>query len=101
MRVPQDRMNGMIGAIAPGYAREVDAPLIVTYDVFVVALLRSRYMDRYVRIDLPPFIPADARRAAAAGVPATVWGSSALHVFVRPDVYQRVNFPPAPRTPPR
>lgn len=87
MRVPEERRSGGIGAIPPGYVRETRPGLIVTYDYFAEALLRSDVVEHYVRIELPPFRLQDVALAEATGARLSLWGMQSLNVFVRCDLY--------------
>ena len=98
LRVPEERISGTIGAIPPAYIQAVSPPIIVSYDIFIEAFLRSDLVRRYVLIQLPVFTKADAALAEAAGVSQTLWGIQSLHVFVRRDMYDQLHyFSVAPR----
>lgn len=87
LKVPGERSNGDLGAIPPGYVAEIDSPIIVSYDIFIEAFLRSAVSERYVRLEMPAFMPDDIARARDAGEPLELWGIRSLNLFVRRDVY--------------
>ncbi len=79
MRVPEERAAPWLGAIPTGYVREKKPDLIVTFDIFGAAVLRSRdILAEYDDLVYAPVIPSD--RVAGIGAP---WGIKALHVLVK------------------
>ena len=94
MRVPEDRLVGTLGAIPPGYVEEVRPELIVSYSMLAEALQRSAVIRDYTLQSLPLFTEEDAAKAAAVGVPRTLWGvPMRLQVWVRNDVAARDGLP--------
>ncbi len=89
MRVPEDRPTGLIGALPPGFVAEHRPGLIVGYDVFLGALLRSPAASDYVLFSEPIFLEEDLARTSAR----SLWGSPALRVLVRKDLAARVAEP--------
>ncbi len=82
MSVPDKRSAGTIGAIPVGFIEEISPELIVSYDVFAEAFLRSDALDHYVRIKYPVFVEEDINRSDIK----TLWGSEYLNVFIREDL---------------
>jgi len=79
MRVPQERLNGYVGAIPPGFVRERTPDLIVTYDIFGQAVLAAPDIQAdYDDLRFDPVLPSEA----SAGVPP-VWGARTFHVLVK------------------
>lgn len=89
LRVPEDRRSGGLGAIPPGYIAEVNPPLILSYDIFVEAFLRSPLQERYIRSELPIWTDRDVAYARAAGIPTEFWGIRSLTLFVRRDIHDQ------------
>jgi len=80
MAVPAERSAGDLGAIPVGYIEETRPPLIVSYDGFVEAFLRSDYAKTYDRIVEPILLPDDLRRGDQ------LWGNRYLNIFVRKEL---------------
>ena len=78
MKVPQERRTGTLGAIPVGYVREKLPDVIVSYDTYAEALLRSSAMQNYVDRAYPIFLPADSLQELKARS-----AHRALHVMVR------------------
>jgi hypothetical protein len=82
MEIPEQRSNGAIGAIPPGYVKAKRPDLIVSYDYFTQALLNDDVIQQYSRVLVPAFLPEDARYSESK----TMWGSKYLHIFIRKDL---------------
>jgi hypothetical protein len=78
MRVPQQRSNGLIGAIPPDYVKFVHPDIIVSYDIFAEALLKDDISTQYNIITLPAYLPEDAIYSESK----TIWGSKYLRVYI-------------------
>jgi hypothetical protein len=83
MKVPEDRSNGVVGAIPPGYVEETRPDIIVCYDSFGRALVRSDVLKDYVSLREDIYEPDDMTISGGGGL----WGSNALNVYVRRDKY--------------
>lgn len=81
MRVPEERSSGNIGAIPVGYVREVKPDIIVSYDIFAEAFLKSDLLREYRRFPCEVFTQRDMQIAKTI----TVWRSKYLNVFIRQD----------------
>ncbi len=84
MSIPDERNCGCIGAIPVGCVREMRPGIIVGYDAFVEALLRSEVPEQYVHTTYPVFLDDDIRRTPVHWI----WGSKQLHVFIRKDLVE-------------
>lgn len=78
MRVPQERSSSALGAIPVGYVEEKHPDVIVSFDAYAEAILRSpaireEYGDRV----FPPFLPADSSPALIKA-----FGDRNLHILV-------------------
>ncbi|RME99216.1 MAG: hypothetical protein D6768_15530 [Chloroflexi bacterium] len=82
MKIPQERSGGHIGAIPVGLIEEVNPEIIVSYDIFIEAFLKSPVQSRYTRRTQPVFLPDDMQRTAEP----SLWGSKHLNIFIRTDV---------------
>jgi hypothetical protein len=91
LKVPQERSDGSIGAIPAAFVEQTQPELIVSYDMFAEALLRSPILDQYVRTEYPLFLEDDLQRPG----PKTLWQAHHFYVFVRKDV-ARLQALPAP-----
>ena len=81
MKIPEERSGGEIGAIPVGFVEEVRPDVIVSYDIFIEAFLRSNIRFDYVRIKKPLFLQDDM----AFYSPATFWSSYNLNIFYLKD----------------
>ena len=86
MRVPEERRSGLVGAIPPGFVEAERPGLVVTYDGFAEAFLRSVAARDYRRIRRPLFLDDDLARTAVR----RFWESGHLNVFVRRDLPVRL-----------
>jgi len=84
MPFPEQRRDGSIGAIPPGYIAQEKPEIIVSYDVFIQAFLDSPAAQEYILLRLPVLTEEDM---ALSGI-TSVWGSDALGVFIRRDLAQ-------------
>jgi hypothetical protein len=80
MKVPQARHSGDVGAIPAGYVNEKHPDVIVSYDTFAEAVLRSSAMESYIDRAFPVFLPADSLQKLKDRS-----AHRALHVMVRVD----------------
>jgi hypothetical protein len=79
MRVPQERSQGGLGEIPPGFIRERHPDLIVSYDAYAeIAIPAARAMG-YIDYTFPMFV-----RGERDGM-GDLWGSRQMHVLVAPD----------------
>ena len=79
MRVPQERSNGGLGEIPPGFIRERHPDLIVSYDAFAEAALPAARSLGYIDYAYPMFV-----RGEREGMD-DLWGARQMHVLVSPD----------------
>ena len=79
MKIPEERSSGYLGAIPPEFVRLVNPDIIVSYDIFIEAFLRSDVADHYVRYQEPIFLEEDLQRSPSKNI----WGSKILYVFVK------------------
>jgi hypothetical protein len=82
MQIPEERVNGTIGAIPYRYIKQTRPGLIVSYDFFIKEFLESDYSADYVRQQVPLADEADRERFKDYE-----WVQS-IHVFIRKDIYQ-------------
>jgi hypothetical protein len=85
MRVPQERVNGVVGAVPPGYVEEIGPDIIVGYDVFVDAIKKSKIAQNYIIIKNDIYTSDDMRIAHDKNI----WGSGSLNIFIRRDKYRK------------
>jgi hypothetical protein len=78
LRVPAERSAGYLGAIPPSLVAEVDPELIVSLDTLAEAFLRSPARRRFAWYRTSIWVDEDVARGAGP----TLWGSTALNVFV-------------------
>jgi hypothetical protein len=79
MRVPKDRSSGDLGAIPPEYVRFIDPDIIISYDIFAQAFLRSDVIAQYNVITLPAYLAEDAKYSKSK----TIWGSEFIRIYIR------------------
>jgi len=79
MKVPEQRANGAIGAIPPGYVKMTMPDIIVSYDGFAQALLSDAIINQYNIIVIPAYLPEDAIYSESK----MIWGSKYLRVYIR------------------
>lgn len=85
MKVPQERPNGLTGAIPPGYVKEVKPDIIVSYDCFCGAFMKSPEAGNYVTIKEPIFTSSDL---AITNV-RNLWDSDNINIFIKKEKYSR------------
>ncbi len=85
MKVPQERPDGLTGAIPPGYVKESNPDIIVSYDCFCGAFMKSPESANYVNIKEPIFTSSDL---AITNV-RSLWGSDNINIFVKKEKYSR------------
>jgi hypothetical protein len=85
MKVPQERPDGLTGAIPPGYVKEADPDIIVSYDCFCGAFMKSPEAGNYVTIKEPIFTSSDL---AITNV-RSLWGSDNINIFIKKEKYSR------------
>lgn len=76
LKVPEQRQNGMIGAIPPAYVKETMPDFIVSYPIFAKALLEDSVLQQY-RCDVEPPLSA---KVLSVKPSATVWGDGRILV---------------------
>lgn len=81
MKIPEERMNGWIAAISPGYVNSTKPEIIVSYDIFAQALLNSGVEMHYVIINVPAILADDARRSNKT----TIFESEYVRIYLRKD----------------
>jgi hypothetical protein len=81
MKVPEERSSGEIGAIPIGYIREIKPDVIVGYDIFLEAFLRSNISNDYERVRKPIFLVEDMAHYSSN----VFWNSNNLNIFYRKD----------------
>jgi hypothetical protein len=79
MRIPEDRSDGTIGAIPPGYVEAQSPDLIVSFDTFAQALMDDDVSRQYAYIRIPAYLADDAIYSRTG----TIWGSRYVRVYVR------------------
>jgi hypothetical protein len=79
MHVPDQRSNGLIGAIPTGFIAESRPGIIVSYDVFIQEFLQSLERSHYTRETQPAFNPEDI---ALTSFPEA-WTGAHLNIFRR------------------
>jgi len=79
MRIPEDRSDGTIGAIPPGYVKAQTPDLIVSYDTFAQALIDDEVSGQYTVIRIPAYLADDAIYSRTG----LIWGSRYLRVYIR------------------
>jgi hypothetical protein len=79
MRVPEERKDGTLGEIPPGFIRERRPDLIVTYDTFAETALPAARSLGYIDFSYPLFV-----REERVGM-NDLWGARQMHVLVAPD----------------
>jgi hypothetical protein len=82
MRIPEERADGILGAIPPGYVRRKIPDLIVSYDAFAQALMKDDVMGRYNVIQIPAFLADDFVHSSSG----SIWGSQYVRVYIRKDL---------------
>ncbi len=82
MKIPEERGAPVVGAVPVGFVREAHPGLIVSADIFAVALLRSDALAGYEQWACPIYNERDRRLTDLPGP----WGAVVLHVFARRDV---------------
>lgn len=80
--VPAERIDGSLGAIPPDFVRERKPDLIVAYDVFAEAVLKSPWVrSEYVDFSYPALLPADS-----SGGQTRPWlWIARMHVLIKRD----------------
>ena len=79
MKVPQQRANGLIGAIPPEFVEARSPDIIVTFDNFAHALLSSKIVDQYNTLAVPAFTQEDVK----VSEDKEIWGTKYLRVMIR------------------
>ena len=87
MKVPEEKSNPKTGAVPLGYIKEVNPELIVSYDIFIEAFLKSEFSQRYIRFREPLCLEDDLKLARTN----KLWGSKNLNVFIRKDLFYQVS----------
>lgn len=85
MPVPQQRSNGGMGAIPPGFIQEVNPDLIVSYDIFIEAFVKGTFINHYVWIRVPMYIDSDMQIKQND----TLWDGRYLNIFIRKDLVDK------------
>lgn len=87
MKVPEERSSGLIGAIPPDVVEKFQPDIIVSYDTFIEAFLRSEISHGYIRTKCQVFLEDDLRRSGGR----TIWNNKYLNVFIRRDFLSRTS----------
>ena len=82
LRIPEERESGDLGAIPPEFVEENMPELIVSYDVFAMALLNSAVAQKYNILTIPAYLPEDAVFSNTG----EIWGSKFLRIYIRKDL---------------
>lgn len=82
MKVPEERISGIIGAIPPDFVENIRPELIVTYDIFAESLLKATVVNEYNLVYLPAYLPADKQVSKKD----TIWNGKNLIIFIRNDL---------------
>lgn len=85
MKIPEERSSGLFGAIPVGFVQEVNPEIIISYEIFSEAFVKSKLVERYEEIQEPAFLQDDLGRI----LPGQLSNFGELFVFVRKDVYAR------------
>jgi hypothetical protein len=83
LRIPEERSSGLLGAIPPAVVEKFQPDIIVSYDIFIEAFLKSNIAQRYVRTKCRVFLEDDLRRADGR----TIWNNRYLNVFISRDLW--------------
>lgn len=87
MRVPEEHSNGPIGAI-PRQCEEENLPeIIVSCDIFMQSLAKSKVLKPYFHYALPIFLKEDLQVSPIK----ELWGSGHLNVYIRKDLNQEID----------
>ena len=78
MKIPEERANGLIGAIPPSYVKLTMPDLIVSYDNFAQALLKDDIVNKYNIITIPAYLPEDEPFSKTK----LLWGNKYLRVYI-------------------
>jgi hypothetical protein len=89
MSIPEERSHGKFGAIPVGFIEDTNPEIIVSYDAFVEAFLKSSVRSRYVHTVFPAFLPDDLMRSEQK----TLWTSRNLNLFIRRDLVNEADPP--------
>lgn len=81
LKIPEER-SGQLGAIPVGFIALMDPDIIVAYDGFVEAFVRSEIAGRYVRVTEPVFLEGDLQLSTTK----EVWGNQELYIFFKPNL---------------
>jgi hypothetical protein len=82
MKIPEERSDGGLGAIPPGYVKLTQPDIIVSYDFLAQALIHDEVIGQYNLILLPAYLPEDA----AYSKKDTLWDSKYCRVYIRKDL---------------
>lgn len=85
MKVPEERLSGLDGAIPAGYVKEVKPDIIVSYDCFCGAFIKSSEAANYINIKEPIFTSSDL---AITNV-RNLWDSDSINIFIKKEIYSR------------
>ena len=83
MPVPDERSSGVLGAIPVRFIDEIFPDIIVSYDIFCEAFLRSELIDQYIIIREPVFIDEDLTTIPSH----EIWGSQNLYIFIKKEIF--------------
>jgi hypothetical protein len=84
MKIPEERSSELFGAIPVGIVTELKPEIIVSYDVFNEAFIRSEASNQYIQFIEPNFVEEDLLRSPDG----TVFGSKHLNIFIRKDLLE-------------
>ena len=82
LKIPEERDYGFIGGIPPQYVEQKMPGVIVSYDIFSKALLKSKVLEQYNLIFIPAYLPEDIQYSPDG----TVWGNKYLRIYIRKDL---------------
>lgn len=82
MKVPEERARGDLGSIPTKYVEQTMPDLIVSYDHFAQAFLKSTTAEQYNTILVPAYLQQDIPYTRKE----TIWGDPFLRIYIRKDL---------------
>ncbi len=82
MPFPEQRRDGSIGAIPPGFIAQAKPEIIVSYDVFIQSFMDSPAANEYTHLRLPLLTEEDLALSRIT----SFWDSTALNIFLLRDL---------------
>lgn len=84
MPVPQARSSPYLGAIPVGFVESERPEILVSYDIFIEAFVKSEVSSNYLRIQEPVYLDDDLSRLNYP----TVFSSSHMNIYIRADLFE-------------